>query len=106
MEFESGLLPLPIPAEQAPGGLPPIDVSTPEGQGIPRERVLHVLWKIADGVLSQAVVVGLEQGDTIQAAVSRDGRPVDLAKRALIALPMWAFDADGCEVIRRKLPIV
>lgn len=106
LAFEAGCLPLFIPTEQALENLPAVDTSAPKGQDVVRERIAHILWKLSDGILPKVVAVGLEAGDTIQTALSRDGLAFDLTERSVIAVCMWALPAADREVIARKLPIV
>ena len=71
------------------------------------ERALHVLRKIEQGHLPQAVVVGRSSAsESIQSALNAAGLGgLDLNARGVLALPLYALSAFELGRIGPKLPL-
>lgn len=71
------------------------------------ERELHVIWKIKQGHLPKAVVVGLSSaGESIQSALDAAGLGgLDIAQCGVLAVPMKIFEATQLHSISKRLPI-
>jgi len=84
-----------------------VDLTPPSSHPAMIERALHILWKIEQGHLPQAVVVGLfSAGDSIQSALNAAGLDgLDVNTRGVLALPMYALSAFELGRIGPKLPL-
>lgn len=71
------------------------------------ERALHVLWKIEQGHLPKAVIVGLSSaGESIQSALNAAGLGgLDVNTRGVLALPLYALSAFEVGRIGPKLSL-
>jgi hypothetical protein len=84
-----------------------VDLTPPGNQPAMIGRALHVLWKIEQGHLPQAVVVGLSSAsESIQSALNAAGLGrLDVSARGVLALPLQALSAFELGRIGPKLPL-
>jgi hypothetical protein len=85
-----------------------VDLTPPINQPAMIGRALHVLWKIEQLALPQAVVVGLSSAsESIQAALHAAGLGGwDTTARGVLALPLYALSAFEVGRIGPKLPLL
>jgi hypothetical protein len=85
-----------------------VDLTPPINQPAMIDRALHVLWKIEQGHLPKAVVVGLSSADeSIQSALDAAGLGgLDVSTRGVLALSLYALSAFEVGRIGQKLPLV
>ena len=101
--FDPEALPLFVPEAQAPASLPAIDTTAPATQDRMHCRLSHLIWLIVQGRLPPMAVIGLEEGETMQAAIDRQGAGnLDLTLYPLLCVPVWNLPEDT----RAKLPFL
>lgn len=85
-----------------------VDLTPPINQPAMIDRALHVLWKIEQVALPQAVAVGLSNaGESIQSALNAAGLGgLDLNTRGVLAVPLYALSAFEVDRIGPKLPLL
>lgn len=104
---------LPVFTPQAVSG--GFDLTPPQNQGALSDRALHLAWKSAQAQFDAAtsefpavVVVGLDTPlTTIRDALTAAGLgSLDLATRACLALPLYAFDTVTRIRVAPELPVL
>ena len=107
--WDASALPLFVPGEQCDGlTLPLPTMDAPASQDHMWARLAHILFRIEDGTLPPAVVIGLANaGSTIGEALAAVGMAgTDLDAVACLAVPVWAIPEPHHPAIARRLPHV
>lgn len=105
-----GVLPIFTPQAASTG----IDLTPPQNQAALCDRALHLIWKsqqapyAPDAEFPPCVVVGLATPlTTIRQALDAAGLGgLDLATRAVLAVPLYAFDAFTRSRVAPELPVL
>lgn len=93
--FDPEALPLFVPEAQAPANLPVIKTTAPASQDRMHSRLSHLIWLIEQGRLPPMAIIGLEDGETLQAAIDRAGTgSLDLTLYPLLCVPVWGLSDD------------
>lgn len=105
-----GVLPVFTPQAVSAG----FDLTPPQNQAVLSDRALHLIWKAQQAPYAPeagfpaVVVVGLDTPlTTIRDALTAVGLgSLDLAARAVLAVPLYAFDSDARSRVAPELPVL
>lgn len=107
--FDPKALPIFVPTEQTDGvTLAAIDKTAPDSQDHMASRLAHLIWRVQDGKLPPAAIIGLESPSApLQDAISEaGGDDLDMTAVPVLCVPLWALTANEYDPIARALPLL
>lgn len=107
--FNPKALPLFVPKEQTEGvKLAAIDKAAPDSQDDMASRLGHLIWRVRDGKLPPAAIIGLESpSQPLQDAIAgAGGDTLDITAIPFLCVPLWALTANEYAPIAGKLPLL
>jgi hypothetical protein len=108
-DFDPKSLPIFVPAEQAEGlALPAIDTTAPDSQPSMSDRLAHLIWRLQEGTLPPAAVIGLGSPvEPLQDAIAAAGADaIDATVFPVLCVPLWALPPTEYDALSGKLPLL
>lgn len=107
--FDPKALPLFVPTEQTEGvKLAAIDKTAPTSQDHMASRLGHLIWRVHDGKLPPAAIIGLESpSQALQDAIAGVGADdIDMTAVPVLCVPLWALTANEYATVTGRLPLL
>lgn len=103
-DFDPRHLPLWIPADQAPPGLPPWNVGPPENQDHAAARLRHIVWRAVDRLFDVKLIGLASPAATLRSVLDAQAPGFDLATQAAIFVALWTVPPDDRAHVEVQLP--